>query len=162
MRLRGGCKFDRLLGESDLYGRHKDRAFLPVDELPEADAIQLIETYQPNRALSSDSEREAARAIVNLLGRFTLAVESAAVYLGQFSEDVTCAGFLDRLKKEGLDGLTTAALGSTPAEKLWDSMAWAISSNRPCGQSWLFSHSTAWQAETRFLPDHICRLSSFW
>ena len=97
------------LGETDLYGRHKDRAFLPVDELPEAHALELIETYQPNRTFASGTEREAARALVNLLGRFTLAVESAAVYLGQFSEDVTCAGFLDRLKKEGLDGLAAAA-----------------------------------------------------
>jgi tetratricopeptide (TPR) repeat protein len=36
-------------------------------------------------------------------------VESAAVYLGQFANDVTCAAFLARLKMEGLEGLDTAA-----------------------------------------------------
>jgi hypothetical protein len=50
-----------------------------------------------------------AALIVRLLGSFTLAVESAAVYLGQFANDVTCAAFLARLKKEGLEGLDTAA-----------------------------------------------------
>jgi hypothetical protein len=38
-----------------------------------------------------------------------LAVETAAVYLGQFATDVTCAAFLSRLKKEGLAGLDLAA-----------------------------------------------------
>jgi hypothetical protein len=97
------------LGESDLHGKQRDRAFLPVDELPEADALELMETYQPSGAFPSDAEREAAREIVGLLGRFTLAVETAAVYLGQFADDVTCAGFLVRLKREGLAGLDTAA-----------------------------------------------------
>lgn len=97
------------LGESDLYGTHKDRTFLPVDELPEANALELIETYQPGSAFRSDTEREAAREIVvRLLGRFTLAVETAAVYLGQFADDVTCVGFLARLKTEGLEGLEIA------------------------------------------------------
>lgn len=97
------------LGESDLHGKHKDRAFLPVDELPEADALEVIETYQPNGAFPDDAEREAARGIVNLLGGFTLAVETAAVYLGQFANDVTCAGFLARLERKGLTDLDIAA-----------------------------------------------------
>ena len=72
------------LGEQELFGRHKDRAFLPVDELPEADALALIESYQqPGGAFRNDAEREAAREIVRLLGCFTLAVETAAVYLGE-------------------------------------------------------------------------------
>jgi hypothetical protein len=52
---------------------------------------------------------------VKLLGCFTLAVESAAVYLGQFANDVTCAGFLARLKKEGLEGLEEASAQSAEA-----------------------------------------------
>jgi hypothetical protein len=36
-------------------------------------------------------------------------VESAAVYLGHFATDVTCAGFLARLGSEGLEGLDSAA-----------------------------------------------------
>ena len=97
------------LGEANLHGTHRDRAFLPVDELPEADALELIETYQPSGRFGNDFEREAAQEIVRLLDRFTLAVEIAAVYLGQFAGDVTCASFLARLKKEGLAGLDTAA-----------------------------------------------------
>ncbi len=97
------------LGEADLYGAHKDRAFLPVDELPKADALELIETYQPGGKFPNDAEREAALKIIDLLGMFTLAVETAAVYLGQFADDVTCAGFLARLNKEGLGGLDIAA-----------------------------------------------------
>ena len=71
------------LAENDLFGRHRDRTFLAVDELPEANALQLIETYQPGGKFSSDAERDAAREIVRLLGRITLAVETAAVFLGQ-------------------------------------------------------------------------------
>ncbi|MEK6406476.1 MAG: tetratricopeptide repeat protein [Acidobacteriota bacterium] len=97
------------LGENDLYGRHQDRAFVAVDEMPEADALDLIESYQPGGRFSSVAEREAAQEIVKLLGGFTLAVETAAVFLGQFAGDVTCADFLERLKREGLEGLESAA-----------------------------------------------------
>ena len=97
------------LGEHELFGKQTDRAFLPVDELPEADALALIESYQPGGRLHDAAERGAAAEIVRLLGRFTLAVEAAAVFLGQFADDVTCAGFRDRLKKQGLSGLEGAA-----------------------------------------------------
>ncbi len=96
------------LGEHELYGRQMDRAFLPVDELPEADAVALIESYQPGGRFRDAAERGAAEEIVRLLGRFTLAVEAAAMFLGQFADDVTCAGFRDRLKKQGLTGLEGA------------------------------------------------------
>lgn len=101
------------LGANELYGAHSDRSFLPVDELPEADALDLIATYQPDGEFRSDAERLAACGIVRLLGRFTLAVETAAVYLGQFVGDVTCEDFLTRLKKEGLSGLETATSPSS-------------------------------------------------
>jgi len=97
------------LGKTDPFSTPGDRAFLPVDELSEAEALELIEAYQPAAQFPSDAEREAAREIANLLGLFTLAVETAAVYLGQFATDVTCTGFLTRLKKEGLSGLDSAA-----------------------------------------------------
>jgi hypothetical protein len=97
------------LGENELHGAHRDRSFLAIDELPPDDALALIESYQPDGRFRSEAERDAAREIVRLLGSFTLAVESAAVYLGQFANDVTCAAFLARLKKEGLEGLDTAA-----------------------------------------------------
>ncbi len=101
------------LGENELHGAHRDRSFLAIDELPPDDALALIESYQPDGRFRSEPERDAAREIVRLLGCFTLAVESAAVYLGQFANDVTCAAFLARLKKEGLKGLDTAATQSS-------------------------------------------------
>ncbi|HZZ41402.1 MAG TPA: TIR domain-containing protein [Tepidisphaeraceae bacterium] len=101
------------LGPNELHGAHKDRSFLPIDELPADDALALIESYQPDGCFRNDAERDAAREIVRLLGSFTLAVESAAVYLGQFANDVTCAAFLARLKKEGVEGLDTAATESS-------------------------------------------------
>lgn len=101
------------LGENELHGAHRDRSFLAIDELPPDDALALIESYQPDGRFRSEAERDAAREIVRLLGSFTLAVESAAVYLGQFANDVTCAAFLARLKKEGLEGLDSAASQSS-------------------------------------------------
>ena len=97
------------LGESDLHGTSKDRSFLPVDELPEADAVKLIESHQPGNIFPTDAERKAALEIVRLLGGFTLAVETAAAYLGQFAHDVNCIGFLARLKKEGIEGLDNSS-----------------------------------------------------
>ncbi len=96
------------LGEKDLFGTQPDRAFLPVDELPEEDSLALIEGYQPGRTFRDDAERAAARQIVRLLGCFTLAVETAAVFLGAFAGEVSCAAFRDRLKREPLTGLEAA------------------------------------------------------
>jgi tetratricopeptide (TPR) repeat protein len=101
------------LGENELHGAHRDRSFLAIDELPPDDALALIESYQLDGRFRSEAERDAAREIVRLLNCFTLAVESAAVYLGQFANDVTCAAFFARLKKEGLEGLDTAASQSS-------------------------------------------------
>ncbi len=104
------------LGEDELFGKENDRAFLPVDELSEAAAVELIESHQPGAKFRDAAERAAAEDIVRLVGRFTLAVEAAAVFLGQFSGDETCAGFRDRLKRKGLTGLDQAA--SATAERV--------------------------------------------
>jgi tetratricopeptide (TPR) repeat protein len=112
-RLAGGDWLHMLattrLGENELSGSHKDRSFLPVDKLDTDEAVSLIGSYQREGAFSSDAEREAAREVVRLLDCFTLAVESAAVYLGQYAGDVSCAAFLARLRKEGLEGLEEAS-----------------------------------------------------
>jgi tetratricopeptide (TPR) repeat protein len=100
------------LGEHDLFGRHSNRAFVAVDQIPEDDAIALIEGYQPSGRFTSSVEREAAREIVSLVGGLTLAVEMAAVFLGQFA-DVSCADFLGRLKQDRLAGIEGAAIEST-------------------------------------------------
>jgi hypothetical protein len=91
-------------GEHELFGSQKDRAFLAVGELPESDALRLIEQYQPGGKIPDETARAAARDIVVLLGGLTLAVETVAVYLGQYAE-VSFTAFRDRLKKEGLTGL---------------------------------------------------------
>jgi tetratricopeptide (TPR) repeat protein len=96
------------LGQADLPWQQRELSFLPVDELPEAEAIRLIEEYQPTRQFKNSDERESAAEIVRLLGGQTLAVETAAVFLGQF-EEVTCRAFLQRLREEGLGGLEAAS-----------------------------------------------------
>ena len=62
-------------GEHELFGRQKDRTFLAVDELPEDEALRLIERYQPGGRFADEAARVAARDIVVLLGRLTLAVD---------------------------------------------------------------------------------------
>jgi hypothetical protein len=89
-----------------------DRAFLSVTELPEADAVALIESFQPNGKFANEEDLVAAREIVNLLGGFTLAIEVAAAFLGHFAEEVTFADFILRLRDEGL------ALEVTSGERL--------------------------------------------
>ena len=103
------------LGEAEL-GRAPDRCFVPMNELPDKDAVDLIERWQPEGSFPNEEERRAAHALVRLLGGFTLAVEAAAVYLGQNAGEVTCAGFTARLEKEGLDGLDEAV--GDPAVRL--------------------------------------------
>lgn len=96
------------LGQADLPWQQRELSFLPVDELPEAEAIRLIEEYQSTGQFRSSEDREAAAEIVRLLGGQTLCVETAAVFLGQF-EEVTCQAFLERLRAEGLGGLEAAS-----------------------------------------------------
>jgi tetratricopeptide (TPR) repeat protein len=88
------------LDEHELFGRHL--AFLTLNELREEEAIALIERYQPGETFLDDATREAAQDTVRLLGGFTLAVERAAVFLGQFARDPNCATFRDQLRGEGL------------------------------------------------------------
>ena len=76
---------------------------LPVDELPDDDGLRLIESYQPQRRLTNETERCAASAIVRMLSGFTLAVEVVAVYLGERKGKVACSALLQRLKHEGVD-----------------------------------------------------------
>jgi tetratricopeptide (TPR) repeat protein len=101
------------LGEAELCASDGSFAFLPVDSLPEVDAVDLIESRQPGRTFRRDDESRSALEIVRLLGGFTLAVETVAVFLGDFAQDVTCAAFLTRLRKEGLQGLELASNQTT-------------------------------------------------
>ena len=67
------------LGAAELHGAQGRRAFVSIDELPDDEALALIERYQPDGQFHSHAEREAAIEIVTLLGRFTVAIEAAAV-----------------------------------------------------------------------------------
>jgi tetratricopeptide (TPR) repeat protein len=95
------------LGEADL-GRGPDRCYVAINELPEKDAVALIQKWQPGGSFPNEEERQAAHGLARLLGGFTLAVEAAAVYLGQSAGAVTCVGFKSRLEQEGLGGLEEA------------------------------------------------------
>ncbi len=56
---------------------------IDLDQLPEDHALDLIRLYQPDAAFASAADENDAREIVRALGGLTLAVETAAVYLGQ-------------------------------------------------------------------------------
>lgn len=56
---------------------------LDLDRLPENQAVDLIRRYQPGQAFASPEHEAAAREVVRELSGLTLAVETAAVYLGQ-------------------------------------------------------------------------------
>lgn len=87
------------LGTKQLADLSAD-SFLSVDELPPEDGLALIEMHQPHQEFASESECHAAQNIVNLLGGMPLAVESAAVYLGEYP-DISCAEYLAGLREEG-------------------------------------------------------------
>jgi hypothetical protein len=95
------------------FGNDPDRlTVLSIDELPDDDALRLIESYQPGGSFPTQKERAAALELVSLLGGYTLAVEVVAVHLGERAGRVTCAAFLERMKKEGLGSFDDVAVGT--------------------------------------------------
>jgi tetratricopeptide (TPR) repeat protein len=89
------------LDEYELFGRQRDRAFLTLNKLPEEEALALIERYQAGGKFPDEAARDIAKDTVRLLGGFTLAVERAAVFLGQYAKGLSFAAFHDRLKADG-------------------------------------------------------------
>jgi tetratricopeptide (TPR) repeat protein len=77
-------------------------AWLTLGELPETDALMLLEKHRP---FENDAELEAARGIVRRLGGFALAVELVATYLAAHPS-ASYAGLEVGL---GLDDLDTIA-----------------------------------------------------
>jgi tetratricopeptide (TPR) repeat protein len=96
------------------FGLDEERhCHLAVDELPEEDALRLIESCQPQQRFASEEERAAAIEIVRMLGGFTLAVEVVAVHLKERHGSRTCTALLARLRRDGVDGIareTTSAV----------------------------------------------------
>jgi|GEM_PF-3701953 len=79
-----------------------ERAIVRIAELPKADAVALIESFQPNGKFVREGDRAAAREIAKLLGGFTLAIEVAAAHLGHLGREETFDRFVLRLEAEGL------------------------------------------------------------
>ena len=76
---------------------------IPVDDLPEADALALIAEFQPEKRFASPAEEAAAREIVRELGGFTLAIELVAAYLQAHARDgATCVKYLAWLRQQGV------------------------------------------------------------
>lgn len=98
------------MGEEDLGYDKERQSFITIDELPQDDAIKLIESYQQGGVFPNEKEREAAKEIVKLLDGLTLAVEMTAIYLRDTNYRVTCQDFLKLLKSKG--GLAGAELAA--------------------------------------------------
>jgi len=74
---------------------------IDLDKLPENDALELMRHYQPNQSFASPESEAAAREIVHELDGLALAVETAAVYLGQNDPRVAGAPHRDRATAPG-------------------------------------------------------------
>jgi tetratricopeptide (TPR) repeat protein len=96
-------------------GAANEQSFIAVDELPEEDALALMRSHQPEGCFGSQEEDDEARAIVRLLRGFTLAVETAAVYLGRNIAPDACRRFRKRLSPDLLKESETAASDATVA-----------------------------------------------
>lgn len=90
-------------------GATNEQTFIAVDELPEEDALALMRNHQPGGRFASQREDDEARAIVRLLRGFTLAVETAAIYLGRNTAPDACRRFRERLSPDLLCESETAA-----------------------------------------------------
>ena len=104
--------FTTRLTKSDFPGLPSGSEFLALDQLDPADALELIRQYQPTRpevmagshhsldgrCFANDEEENAAVAIIEVLGGITLAIETAAIYLGQHHAQITPSAYLARLR----------------------------------------------------------------
>jgi tetratricopeptide (TPR) repeat protein len=93
------------LDDYELFGKEKDRTFATLGELSEEEALALVERYQPGGRFPDHAARAVALDIVQSLGGFTLALERAAVFIGQSVSSSNCISFRDRLRSERLTSL---------------------------------------------------------
>ncbi len=89
------------LSVEEIENCKEDRTILRLDELSSRDSLNLIENYQLNSNYLNSFQLKKAEEIVILLGGFTLAIELTAIYLRECNGRVTCADFLQLLKKKG-------------------------------------------------------------
>jgi hypothetical protein len=85
------------LAPASIPGGAQELSFIAVDELPEEDALALMRSHQPEGRFASQDEDNEARLIVRLLRGFTLAVETAAIFLGRHPAPDACRLFRERL-----------------------------------------------------------------
>lgn len=88
------------LAPGEIPGSARDQAFVTVDRLPDDDATALMRSHQPGSRFPDAASEEQARAIVVLLEGFTLAVETAAIFLGRQTTADRFARFAARLRAD--------------------------------------------------------------
>jgi Tfp pilus assembly protein PilF len=98
------------LAPHNIPGSAQAQKFIDLDELPEEDAVALLRSHQAEGRFASPAEDQEARQIVRLLAGFTLAVETAAIYLGRRPGPNACRQFRERLEAD-LVGASEAAAG---------------------------------------------------
>jgi tetratricopeptide (TPR) repeat protein len=86
------------LGPTRLAGSPHDHTFVAVDELPADDGLALIRAHQPDSRFPSAEDESAARELVKLISGYTLAVETAAIYLGRHAAPGTIAAYTKDLR----------------------------------------------------------------
>ena len=90
------------LGPAQVTGSPHDHTFVAVDELPADDALALIRAHQPNERFTNAGDEAAALELVELLDGFTLAVETAAIYLGRHPAADAISSYTERLRRDVL------------------------------------------------------------
>src|ERR1043166_1076121 len=101
------------LAPRNIPGSIQAQNFIAAHELPEEDGLALLRNHQPHGRFPNQMEDDQAREIVRLLEGFTLAVETAGIYLGRYADEVTCAQFLGDLRIRLLAQSEEAAGDST-------------------------------------------------
>src|SRR5207244_2470935 len=90
------------LGPTQLAGSPQDHRFIAVDELPVEDALALLRSHQPGGRFRDPSDSAAARTLAEILDGFTLAIETAAIYLGRNAAPGAIQLYVDRLAVDAL------------------------------------------------------------
>jgi hypothetical protein len=103
------------LASTSIPGSAQESSFIAVDELPLDDALALMRSHQPSgKFVSADGENEAG-SIVKLLRGFTLAVETAAIFLGRNADPNACRAYRERIERALFAENEAAAKDSTVA-----------------------------------------------
>jgi len=89
------------------FGLGRDLHAIPIDSLPQEDAVALIREFQPDQRFATAEDEQAARNLCDMLGGYTLAIELAAAYLGEHPE-ISPAQYCEELLSDGLTGIDDA------------------------------------------------------